>query len=494
MFSVCLVLRIPFRSRLAYLWDSAEFTLAIHDYDVRLSQPHAPGYFLYVMLGRLVNWFVGDPHASLVWISVMAGAGLVAVMYLLGAAMFGRWVGVAAGAVTLTSPLVWFFSCVALTYVLDAFLVCALVLWCWRAMRRKALWIDAIGLGAMLAVIGGVRQQSLFGLAPLVFFTLWQSKSQRGLKMAMGFLACAIIVAVWLSAMLRMTGGWDAYSAALTQITQFHAHKTLLGGGWGALSWNVFFAGLYCLDGVMLGALALPVALRTNRDQTALRFLAVWAMPMCLLAVVVGYTEAPGHVFTYLPCLLLLCGTGFVRLRARAVAVAVVCGFNLFVFLAWPRAWDKVLWGTIPTARTLREHDALIARTAQLIRAQYKPEETIICHEHGNLFFGLRHFQIYLPEFVSYRLDRDEAMVTPADKPLLRAWNGRLEFVARMELTDKRTVLLVVPSEQRVNQFAARWDVSRARPVNGSDGTLYILTLDGQFGRDDGRIKSAIPK
>ena len=454
--------------------------LAIREYNVALSQPHAPGYFLYVMLGRIVNVFVGDPHASLVWISVMAGAGLVATMYLLGVAMFGRWVGVTACLVTLTSPLVWFFSCIALTYVLDAFLVCVLVLWCWRAMRRNVLWIDAIGLGAMLAVIGGIRQQSLFGLAPLVLFTLWQSKSRRGLKIVIGSLACVITIAVWLSAMLAMTGGWVAYSAALKQITQFHAHKTLLGGGWSALSWNVFFAGLYCLDGVMLGALALPFTFRHDCDRGAFHLLALWLAPVCLLGVVVGYTEAPGHVFTYLPCLLLLCGIGLARVRARAVVVAAVCGFNLFVFLAWPLAWNNVLWGTVPTARMLRDQNALIVRTVRLIRQRYKPEETIICHGHGNLFFGLRHFQLYLPEFASYRTDHDEAMVVPVGKPLLRAWNGQLEFVDTIDLSGKNTLLLVMPPGGDIGRLKPFWSglgISNPQPVKDSDGLLYVAPI-----------------
>src|SRR5258707_15073960 len=81
--AVSLALRIPFRSQFAYHWDSAQFALAINQYDIRLSQPHAPGYFLYVMLGRLVNSFVGDPHASLVWISVVFGSALTAGGYLL---------------------------------------------------------------------------------------------------------------------------------------------------------------------------------------------------------------------------------------------------------------------------------------------------------------------------------------------------------------------------------------------------------------------------
>ena len=44
--AVSVALRIPFRSQFAYHWDSAQFALAINEYDMRLSQPHAPGYFL----------------------------------------------------------------------------------------------------------------------------------------------------------------------------------------------------------------------------------------------------------------------------------------------------------------------------------------------------------------------------------------------------------------------------------------------------------------
>src|SRR6266404_2129575 len=97
LFLVALVLRVPFRSQFAYHWDSAQFALAINEYDIRLSQPHAPGYFLYIMLGRLANHFVDDPHASLVWISVVFGSALPAVVYLLATVMFGRKAGMTAG-------------------------------------------------------------------------------------------------------------------------------------------------------------------------------------------------------------------------------------------------------------------------------------------------------------------------------------------------------------------------------------------------------------
>ena len=68
-FTGALLLRMPLRCQYAYYWDSAQYALAIQHYDMRIGLPHRPGYFLYVMAGRLVNLFAGDPHASLVWLS-----------------------------------------------------------------------------------------------------------------------------------------------------------------------------------------------------------------------------------------------------------------------------------------------------------------------------------------------------------------------------------------------------------------------------------------
>ena len=79
LFAVAVALRTPFRSQIAYHWDSAQFALAVGEYNLRIGQPHAPGFYLYVLLGRLANLVVGEPQAALVWVSVVAGAGLTAV-------------------------------------------------------------------------------------------------------------------------------------------------------------------------------------------------------------------------------------------------------------------------------------------------------------------------------------------------------------------------------------------------------------------------------
>lgn len=489
------VLRLPFRSRLAYLWDSAEFALAIQDYNVSLSQPHAPGYFLYVMIGRLVNWFVGDPHASLVWMSVVAGSGLAAAMYLLGTAMFGRRTGVVAGLFAMTSPQVWFHSCVALTYVVDAFLVCVMVLWCWRAIQRGGSWGETVGIGAMLAVIGGVRQQTIPALVPLLVFVFWNFETQRLRRFVAALIVAAVLCAVWAHWMEQMSGGWRLYGQALHRIVEFQSGKTVAGGGWNALGWNLFFTVLFCWNGLMLGVAVLAGALFyrafgcqaerrcewDRRNMMAVRILWLWILPMMMLGVLVGYTETPGHVFTYLPGWLLVTAIVVAQLQRRWMyigAVTVVCAMNAFTFTAWPRSWDEAFFGIGRTAREIREHDQQLAQVIHTIRRHLNPAEAAICHAREYLPLGLRHLQLYLPEFEQYQLALDPVMLSPAGKPMMRIRGGRLDFARGIEPTGKRVLALVVPRGTSLEDYTAYFDLSGAKPLPDSGGCVYTVPVE----------------
>src|SRR2546422_275845 len=71
--TVAIVLsRFLFRSRYLYDVDSVNFALALDHFDPAVHQPHPPGYFLYVCLGRLVRSIIPDANDALVAISVLA--------------------------------------------------------------------------------------------------------------------------------------------------------------------------------------------------------------------------------------------------------------------------------------------------------------------------------------------------------------------------------------------------------------------------------------
>jgi hypothetical protein len=493
MFLVSVALRIPFRSQLVYHWDGAQLALAIREYNVALNQPHAPGYFLYVMLGRLVNLFVRDPHSSLVWLSVVFGSALAAVLYLLGAAMFGRRVGVAAGLFAMTSPQVWFHSCVALMYVVDAFLVCLTVLYCWRAMNRGGTWANAVVIGAFFSLVAGVRQQTAPTLVPLLLYTFWNFDQARIAKLVTAALVAMVACAAWLLPMVEMSGGFSSYLDAIRGIAIITAPQTLARGGLDALLQNVFLVSAFCWNGLLLGAVVLVAGLfhrtfrispeckdRWDRENLrALCMLAVWVVPMVVFGTAVSFTEQPGHVLSYLPALMLLAAVAAGQLRNRqnfVVVATVVCAVNAFTFLAWPQRWDAVLLGVRRTAREIREHDEQLGQTIQTIRSQFDPATTVVCHAMAaHYLFGLRHFQLHLPEFDHYQMQLDPSAIRWSDKPMLCARGGRTVYVSGVDWSGKRVAVLVVPPGMQLNAFKPYFDLSRAEEVPRSASRLFVL-------------------
>src|SRR5512134_3285308 len=108
LFLLTLFTRLPFRSTFLFDQDSVQFALGMKTYDVYLHQPHPPGYFLYVELARLIDVFVQDANASLVWISVFASVLAVLTTYCLASAIVDRQDGKWAALLMITSPAVWF--------------------------------------------------------------------------------------------------------------------------------------------------------------------------------------------------------------------------------------------------------------------------------------------------------------------------------------------------------------------------------------------------
>ncbi len=368
------------------------------------------------MLGRLLNHFLHDPHSSLTWISVIFGSALPAVVYLLGVAMFGRVAGVAAGLPALTSPQVWFHSCVALTYVVDSFLICVIVLVLWQAMKREGQWRDSLIVGVLLAVIGGMRPQTVPVLLPLVAFVFWRFKQALVLKLMVVGVTAIGLGLWWFVPMVRATGGLTTYLEIVRLHGSFNASATFLGGGWSALFKNLANVAGFCWNGLWLGAVVLVGVLlyrmfRMTYEQKGewesrrvlqLTFLSLWIVPMMFLGIFVGFTKQPGYVLSYLPAWFLMIGALVASLKARwrqVLMILIISAGNTMAFAAWPPQWDGLFLWMGRTAREIEEHDGQLARALQTVRQSYSPKDVILCFSDEYYLYGLRHFQLYLPEY-----------------------------------------------------------------------------------------------
>src|SRR5207244_1278472 len=133
---------------------------------VRLHQPHPPGYFLFVMMGRVANRFIQDPNLSFIVLNILFSSLTVWMVFLLGKTIFGIIPALSSAFLLATSPVFWFHGEVALSNLADCFFVCLLALCCWRNLEEgnyRFIHFSAVVLG----LAGGVRQNTLLFLLPL---------------------------------------------------------------------------------------------------------------------------------------------------------------------------------------------------------------------------------------------------------------------------------------------------------------------------------------
>lgn len=104
------ITRFVFRSHYLYDLDSVNFALGMQHFDPRIHQPHPPGYFLYICLGRVLNTIFHDANLSLVVVSILASCALAIVLYTMTLEWFGPMAAQFAGVLFLLSPLLGFMA------------------------------------------------------------------------------------------------------------------------------------------------------------------------------------------------------------------------------------------------------------------------------------------------------------------------------------------------------------------------------------------------
>src|SRR5215510_4346725 len=191
--------RLPYRTRMLYNWDAVQFALALREYDVVKHQPHPPGYVLYVLLGGVVNAWLGDPAAAYVVLAVIFSGLTTFVVYYLARLAYDRATALAAATLLAVSPLFWFYGSVGLTYAGEALIASVVAYFAYRAFNGSVVdgWLSA----AFLGVAGGLRQSVL-----VLLFPLWLASVGLGVRrwrpIVGGGIVLGITVLAWFLPMI----------------------------------------------------------------------------------------------------------------------------------------------------------------------------------------------------------------------------------------------------------------------------------------------------
>jgi hypothetical protein len=434
LFLITVLTRLPFTGQYLYHWDSVNMAFGLRHFDVQAGAPQYPGYIVYVLLGQLVNAFIHDEQTSLVLISIVS-SGLAAVaIYYLGREMFHPTTGVIAAAFLISSPLVWFYGEIALPHVLDLFGI-TFALWLfYRIMQgeRRWLWFTAV----FLALLGGIRQQDLLFLGPVIVFTLWQV----GLRhiILFGMIGAAVSF-MWFIPLVQNVGGLQSYLAGSSAYSEtfFSTTSLLHGAGTAGLRRNLLSKLIpYALYAWSLALLPTFIYWGTQfprRRCVWLKNRKVWFVILTIGPVLAFYTFVhmgqQGLVFVFMPMLLILSAEALRRLLPRPtylrLTAAGIVLVNAGLFVLAPAAPFRANGPRLLTYDTLREHDRQLGDQISAVRSHFAPDDTVI------LSSEWRFMEYYLPEYAlaqvetGGRWEADEGELTSVDFDRLTAeWLG----------------------------------------------------------------------
>ena len=401
-------LRFVFRSKILYHWDSVNFALSLDQYDVRAHQPHPPGYFLYSMLGKIFNIVFKDANTSLVWISLISGVLGVIIVYFFTLKLFDRPTALIASVISLTSPLHWFFSEVALSYTLE-FVMVTLLAWLAYKQMTESENKTYIMFAFLLGIAGGIRQNDLLFLFPLWIFCLYfLSWRQR----VMSFIVLGATIGIWLVPMMSLSGGFSGYMSALnTESGKVLSESSLF--SFQQLLFNGFRLGMYLIYGLMLMIIPLIIGIlkviknyKTYLSDKRLWLFSLWLTPSFLFYLFI-HIRQPGHIFTFFPALIILSAAAVQffptdSLKKPAyiykklfIIFAIVLNISFFAFVPASLFGSERLPLQTPGINSLKNKDLFWQNRIRIISEEFDTEETILFA--GGLNF--RHLDYYFGDY-----------------------------------------------------------------------------------------------
>jgi len=425
--------------------DSAQFALAMDEFDVTLHQPQPPGYFLYVMAARLLNLFIHDHNTSLITISILCSGMAAASVFYFSERLFGRDAAWYASLAFIASPSLWFHSEVALSYMPEALMSVLVAISCHRALSENGKGLNLAGV--LLALSGGIRQSSFVFLLPLFIYTALRSGVRKSLS---AFGLTALTLALWGVPMLYATGGLEKYLAYM------NAHWSDSNWRGITLYWTIFNAKhmLYFVSSglglVAVPLLAWPILFRRKamevfpRNEERYMF-ALWILPALTFHLFIfTHPAVPGHSLIYVVGLIIL-GSGMITRIAERVssgsenlykktfrvitAVTVLVGTTIFFtspgFISYPG---------------IRTHDRVLESYINTVRENFTPDDTEIVGS-NRFMYSFRQAMYYLPDF---RIFGDEMINTP-DGPRL--------FLGYRRMTTTEPCISFRPSTRYVVDF-----------------------------------------
>ena len=426
LFAIALVLYSSFASCSFNEGDSFNFAKALMKVDLYTERPHAPGYPVYVFLGRIIFMLTRSQLIALVWLSVVSGALTLIPLYFLTRAMYNRESAALTCVALMVVPGFWLSNEKATTDALSAFLVVLGVTLLYFGMRgsRTATLVSWV----VYALSIGARPTHL-AFVPLWVYGTLRRRNFKELLACVG--AFFVAVSLWLVPVIWVTG-WERFLSATrhmytgTASTDFVLARPLgldplerlisavagiLTFGMGAMLPHLFGFGFpfasnsiptfYILHDTLLVGIVLCFLVNFKKIVQKI-FTLLWIIPHFAFVYMFGSPIHYRYYLTIYPALMLLAVPSVTSLKAfrchptlkikwhRPIHLMVV----LLIIVTFTAH-------TMPLAEKLHTEPSPITQLARYVEQNYSSKETTIL-----VFHEYSAFEICAPQFEYYHCRR----------------------------------------------------------------------------------------
>jgi 4-amino-4-deoxy-L-arabinose transferase-like glycosyltransferase len=471
------------RSHFLYDIDSVNFALAILKFDPAVYQPHPPGYFLYIILGRLLNLVTGDANAAFVLISIVASCGAAVMIYLLAFNWYGRRAATAAALLFACSPLAWFHGTVALTYMVECFFSTTIGYLGWRLRQGHG---SGKALAMTLGIATGFRPSTILFLGPLCLYAMCTRGTKQKIHAA---LVLAATLLTWLVPMLLLAGGPHRYIDSLLALWSVAPAKNAIWASPIAFSVARFLLVL-AITGLCFGAgLAfsfLRTAIPRPSDRGISLFIWIWILPGLLFFTLIFLLFVnSGYLLVLSPPLFAVLGRNIfawcVRWNSagyvRNIALLAAAAANTAFFFSAP---------VYCSLRSVRRFEADLVSFTSAVRRTIAPDSTILIGFDSH-FLGYRHAAYYLPEYLTVQYP---GLRIAGEPGAFAARNRQTLFLHTLPVNHFQTLALLPLPENKedtlyLDHVYSRFpnhDLSRIRAGRWSFAIASVSDLTHLFG------------
>lgn len=383
-----LLIHLKFMSPWLEDWDSVQFAMALHHFDLGSGIPHPPGYPLYILLAKFFYLFFQDDNQTLTFLSALLGSLTIIPLFLLAKKMFGKLVAFFAAALFILMPVSWTLSEVALTNIPGQFFLSLFAFLLYKLHEnKKAVLILSFCFGLIL----GFRFTEFPVFAGLLGFVFIQHKSLK--LLANGAFCFLIGLFSWLLPLILYSGFDQFVKAYSINAGYIFKHDTLLGLSTSKQIifrlrllnlWEILKIGFSQIF-ILISAVAIIfVFIKKKYQDFSYKFLLIWLFSYSLFLLFIFNLEVTRYTLPLLAPLSILVSGIILSLKKFKFFGSLFLIFILI--LLFQQSYDQV-------SRFKTQIPPTIAPVL-FTKKDFDSKQTLIIPT-----LTLRHFQYYAPQF-----------------------------------------------------------------------------------------------